>query len=111
MGHWNVIPKSEVPSGTKVLDAVWSMNRKRRLATNKIYKYKARLDVHGGQQELGINYWETYSPVVTWASIRHLLILTLMYGWNTRQIDFVLAYPQAEGECNIYMRIPRDFSF
>jgi hypothetical protein len=81
-----------------VLDAVWSMKRKRRLTTNEVYKHKARLNV----------YWETYAPVVTWASIRLLLILTLMYDWKTIHIHFVLAYPQAEVECDIYM--PRDFS-
>jgi Reverse transcriptase (RNA-dependent DNA polymerase) len=65
--------------------------------------------VHGGQQEWGINYWETYAPVVTWAAIRLVLILTLIYGWYTTQIDFVLAYPQADVECDIYMHIPNGF--
>jgi Reverse transcriptase (RNA-dependent DNA polymerase) len=109
-GHWKVIPRENVPAGTKVLDAVWSMKRKRRLTTNEVYKHKACLNVHGGQQEHGINYWETYAPVVTWASIRLLLILTIMYGWHTKQIDFVLAYPQADVECDIFMRIPKDFT-
>jgi Reverse transcriptase (RNA-dependent DNA polymerase) len=77
-GHWEVVPKEIVPDGMRVLDAIWSMKRKRRLKTNEIYKHKARLNVHGGQQEFGQNYWETYAPVVTWASIRLLLILTLM---------------------------------
>jgi hypothetical protein len=86
------------------------MKRKRRLTTNEVYKYKARLNVHGGQQELGVNYWETYDPVVTWALTRLLQVLTLIYDWKTVQIDFVLAYPQAEVECDIYMRIPKDFS-
>jgi Reverse transcriptase (RNA-dependent DNA polymerase) len=109
-GHWAIVPKAEVPQGTKVLDAIWSMKRKRRLTTNKVYKHKARLNVHGGQQEYGKDYWETYAPVVTWASIRLLLILTLMYGWYTKQIDFVLAYPQADVETELFMKIPRDFS-
>jgi hypothetical protein len=30
-GHWEVLPKEEVPNGEKVLDAIWSMKRKRRL--------------------------------------------------------------------------------
>ena len=109
-GHWVVIPKEEVPMGTKILDAIWSMKRKRRLLTNEVYKHKARLNVHGGQQEHGVNYWETYAPVVTWAAIRLLLILVLIYKWYTIQIDFVLAYPQADVECDIYMKIPRDFT-
>jgi hypothetical protein len=68
-GHWKVVPLKDVPQDTPVLDAVWSMKRKRRLMTNEVYKHKARLNVHGGQQEFGVNYWETYTPVVTWAAI------------------------------------------
>jgi hypothetical protein len=49
--HWKNIPIEEVPPNTKILDAVWSMKRKRRLLTNEVYKHKARLNIHGGQQE------------------------------------------------------------
>jgi Reverse transcriptase (RNA-dependent DNA polymerase) len=108
-GHWRVVKKDEVPEGTPILDAVWSMKRKRRLLTNEIYKWKARLNIHGGQQELGINYWETYAPVITWAAIRLVLVLVLMYKWYTVQIDFVLAYPQADVECDLFMKIPKGF--
>jgi hypothetical protein len=88
--HWKFIPKDDVPKDEPVLDAVWSMNRSR-LLTNDVYKWKARLNLHGGQQEHGVSYWETYAPVVTWAAIRLVLILVLMYKWYMVQIDFVLA--------------------
>jgi Reverse transcriptase (RNA-dependent DNA polymerase) len=32
-----------------------------------------------------------------------------MYDWHTTQIDFVLAYPQAEVECYLYMKMPKGF--
>jgi hypothetical protein len=108
-GHWKVIPIDQVPPKYKVLDSVWSMKRKRRVKTNEVYKHKARLNVHGGQQELGVNYWETYAPVVTWAAIRMILVLVILYDWHTVQIDFVLAYPQADVETDIYMQIPKGF--
>jgi hypothetical protein len=92
-----------------VLSAVWSMKPKRRILTRQIYKWKARLNCHGGQQEHGINFWETYSPVVNWYSIRLFLIISIMKGWETRQIDFVLAFPQADVECDIYMEVPVGF--
>jgi Reverse transcriptase (RNA-dependent DNA polymerase) len=109
-GHWKLVTRQDVPPGQKVLDSVWSMKRKRRVKTNEVYKHKARLNVHGGQQEFGLNYWETYAPVVTWAAIRMVLILVLIYGWHTIQIDFILAYPQADVECDIYMQIPKGFA-
>ena len=72
--------------------------------------HKARFNIHGGQQEHGVNYWETYSPVVTWAAIRLLLVLSIICGWESVQIDFILAYPQAPVECDLYKRIPKGFT-
>ena len=108
-GHWRMIPKSQVPPGTPILPSVWAMKRKRRIESREVYKWKARLNLHGGKQEYGVNFWETYSPVVTWASIRLLLILTILNGWCTKQIDFIQAYPQAPVECDLYMQVPRGF--
>ena len=105
--HWVVIPRSEVPRRQKIMRGVWSMKRKRRVSTGEIYKWKGRLCIDGSSQEQGINYWETFSPVVTWETVRSLLTLAIMNGWETRQIDFVLAFPQAEVECPMYMEVPQ----
>ena len=106
-GHWEVIPKSQMPKGHKIMRGVWSMKRKRPVGTGEIYKWKARLCIDGSSQQHGVNYWETYSPVVTWETIRSLLALAIINEWVTRQIDFVLAFPQAEVECPMYMEVPR----
>jgi histone deacetylase 1/2 len=108
-GHWELISKSEVPKGTIILPAVWSMKRKRRITTNEVYKWKARLNVHGGKQVKNVHYWETYSPVVKWSSIRLFLMIAAIKKWHTRQIDFVLAYPHADIETDMYMELPRGF--
>ena len=54
--HWVLVPKYQVPKGTKVLDAVWSMRRKCRIECQRGIQVEARLNVHGGQQVHGINY-------------------------------------------------------
>ena len=105
--HWVLVPKHHVPKGTKVLDAVWSMRRKRRIESQEIYKRKARLNVHGGQQVHGINYWDTYTPVVAWPVIRFFFILSIIQGWKTRQLDFIMAFPQAPIQTPLYMSIPK----
>ena len=107
--HWSIIPRSGLPEGTRVLPSVWAMKRKRRIATREVYKHKARLNLHGGMMEYGVNYWETYAPVVNWFSIRLFLVVALLFGWHARQVDFTLAYCQAEPECDMYMEIPRGF--
>eukprot|EP00978_Attheya_sp_CCMP212_P002523 scaffold5126_cov29-Attheya_sp.AAC.2 len=107
--HWELQKRSGIPAGKKVLPAVWAMKRKRRVATREIYKWKARLNIQGGKQTKGVDYWETYSPMVTWNAIRMFMTLALVNQWHTRQLDFVLAYPQADVECDMCMEIPRGF--
>eukprot|EP00978_Attheya_sp_CCMP212_P017515 scaffold46797_cov52-Attheya_sp.AAC.1 len=109
--HWLLMKRTSIPKGKKVLPAaVWAMKRKRRITTREIYKWKARLNVHGGKQTKGVDFWETYSPMVTWNSIRTFMTLALVNNWHTRQLDFVLAYPQADVECDMmYMEIPPGF--
>jgi Reverse transcriptase (RNA-dependent DNA polymerase) len=95
-GHWEVVCKTDMPSHAKILPAVWSMKRKRQIKTLEIYKHKARLNLGGHKQEYGVHYHKTYLPVVRWMSIRLLLVLSIICGWSTWQLDFVMAYPQAD---------------
>ena len=74
-----------------------------------MYKWKARLTIDGSKQKYGIHYWETYAPVVTWPAIRLFLVLSIVLKWHTRQLDFVLAYTQADVETDLYMEIPKGF--
>lgn len=107
--HWELVSWDTVPEGAEILTPVWSMKRKRCILTREVYKWKARLNVHGGKQKHGVNFWETYAPVVSWESIRLFLAILLQRSWHTRQIDFVPAYPQAEIECPMYMEM-QEFS-
>ena len=108
--HWKVVPRASVPRNKRVLPSVWAMRRKRRLDTQEVYKWKARLNVHGGKQKYGVDYWETYSPVVQWTTTRLFLILSVLRGWNCRQLDFVAAYPQAPSDVETYMEFPKGIS-
>jgi hypothetical protein len=80
------------------------MKRKRRIDTREVYTWKARLNIHGGKQEYGVHYWETYALVVQWTSIRMCLILSAL------QNCLVLAYPQADVETEQYMEMPKGFN-
>ena len=111
-GHWKIMKVSNVPIGTKILPAVSAMRRKRRILSREVYKWKARLNVHGGKQTHGVDYLETYAAALNWSSIRFFLTQALIHGWHTRQLNFVLAYPQdADVECNLYLEIPQRFTF
>lgn len=110
-GHWEVVCRDDLPANTHVVPSVWSMRRKRHYMTDKVYKWKSRLTFGGHRQRPGIDYDQTFAPVVMWCSIRYFLIHTILNKWQTRQIDFVLAYPQAKVNRPMYMKLPQCFAF
>lgn len=71
-------PIAYLSKGIKVLPSVWAMKRKRDIATRAILKYKARLNVHGGKQEYGVNYNKTYLPDVEWWALRLFFIIAIL---------------------------------
>ena len=79
-GNYSIIKRSKVPKGKIILPAVWQMKRKRDIKTQKIEKYKARLNLDGSKQQKGIHYDQTYAPVASWKFIRLLLILIVKLG-------------------------------
>ncbi len=54
-----------------------------------------------------MNYFEMYALVVTWFAIRLMIIFGIIFCWALQQVDFVLAYPQAPIEMDIYMELPQ----
>ena len=56
------------------------------------------------------NYWETYAPVVQWISVRIMLTLAAIENLHIKSIDFVLAYPEANLDVDIYMELPQGFN-
>ena len=114
---WKIVPRSEmlehyaterrkgVTIKRQQLMMIWSFKRKRDPEGN-ITKHKARLCCHGGQQEWGVNYWNTYSPVVSWSSIRILMTLSNLHNFHTKSVDFVQAFPQAKVKSTIFLKTP-----
>jgi hypothetical protein len=106
-GVMSIVPASSVSEGASIFPAVWAMRRKRRILTREVYKWKARLNLDGSKQVAGRDYDDTYAPVASWETVRMLLGLSLKNNWKTRQLDYVLAFPQAPVERECYMRIPQ----
>jgi hypothetical protein len=104
--HWKLIPCTEVPEGTEVIPSVWSMQCKQDLTMGRVTKHKARLNLHGGKQEFGTNYYKTYAPVVTWFAIRILIVFGILFNWALHQVNSIMAYPQAPIEMGMYMEPP-----
>jgi hypothetical protein len=108
-GNWTIVHRSDLTPDTRVLPSVWAMRRKRKVLDGTIYKWKARLNIDGGKQVHGLDYWETYAPVTSWSTIRMILTLAVVNQWVVKQLDFVQAYPQAPIQTPLYMEIPKGF--
>ena len=109
---YELYPRSKVPRNQRVLRAVWSHRRKTK-PTGEVYRHRSRICVDGSQQTHGVDYEHTYSPVVSWSTVRIMLIISVLNNLKTRQVDYVQAFPQAslsEGE-NVFMEIPRGYNY
>ena len=80
--------------------------KRNRAPDGRLIKHKALLCAHGGLQKWGVNYWETYYPVVNWMSFRSILTQSILRELYTKSVDFVLAYTQADAKTEIFMETP-----
>lgn len=72
-------------------------------------RHKARLVAKGFSQLKGIDYNETYAPVVRYTSIRFLLALAAKYNLLIHQMDAVTAFLNAKLQEEIFMTQPTGF--
>lgn len=102
---WELV---KLPEDRKLVDNRWVFKVKEK-PNGEIERFKARLVVRGFTQEYGIDYEETFSPVVKFTSVRSILAMAAAEGLKTKQIDVTTAFLYGELSENIYMRQPQGY--
>jgi len=75
-GTWDLVPP---PSDCQPVGCKWVFRTKRK-ADGSVDRFKARLVAKGYHQRPGVDYNETFSPVVKPSTIRTVLSIAVMHG-------------------------------
>ena len=84
-------PVVRTPEDVKPVGYKWVFVRKRN-EKNEVVRYKARLVAQDFSQRPGIDYEETYSPVVDAITLRYLVSLSAYHKLHMHLMDVVIAY-------------------
>ena len=74
-----------------------------------IEKYKARFMARGFSQKEGIDYEETFAPMVRYTSIRAIMVLATKLGWKLHQMDVKTTFLNGVVEEKVYVEQPLRF--
>nr|GEV37602.1 putative reverse transcriptase, RNA-dependent DNA polymerase, Gag-polypeptide of LTR copia-type [Tanacetum cinerariifolium] len=82
-GTWEII---ELPKGRNDIKSKWIFKIKYQ-SSGEIDRFKARLMAQGFGQKEGIDYEETFSPVIKMVIFRYLLNVAVSNSWHVFQLD------------------------
>jgi hypothetical protein len=102
---WHLVPPA---SGCKVINCKWVFKLKYK-QDGAVDCHKACLVVKGFKQCLGIDYDDTFCPVVKPAAIRLVLSLAVSQGWVLRQLNVQNAFLHGILEEEVYVTQPPGF--
>ncbi|KAM1170204.1 hypothetical protein ACFX2G_021110 [Malus domestica] len=103
-GTWVLVPP---PSDRSIVGIKWVYKVKKN-PNGSISMYRARLVAQGFSLEQGIDYLDTFSPIVRHTTVRIVLALAASNHWKLRQLDIKNAFLHGDMQEEIYMK-PQGF--
>uniref|UniRef100_A0A2N9F0Q1 Uncharacterized protein n=1 Tax=Fagus sylvatica TaxID=28930 RepID=A0A2N9F0Q1_FAGSY len=103
---WSLVPPN---SSQNQIGCKWVFRIKRH-ADGSIERYKAHLVAKGFHQQPGVDYAETYSPVIKPTTVRTVLSIAISAGWSIRQIDIQNAFLHGYLSEAVFMQQPPGYT-
>jgi hypothetical protein len=103
---WTLVPSH--PS-QNIIGCKWVFRVKRK-ADGSVESHKARLVAKGFHQQAGVDYDETYSPVIKPTTVRTVLSIAISAGWSLRQIDIQNAFLHGNLSEEVFMSQPPGYN-
>ncbi|KAJ9564021.1 hypothetical protein OSB04_009181 [Centaurea solstitialis] len=97
---WDLVPK---PSDANIVGNRWLFRHKFD-SNGRLERYKARLVAQGFSQQPGLDFDDTFSPVVKPATIRTVLSISISRNWPIHQLDVKNAFLHGDLTETVYMR-------
>ena len=85
---WDVVERQP---WMNILPSTWAF-RCKRYPDGFVRKLKARFCARGDKQAEGIDYFDTFAPVINWTTVRLMLILTLILNLSTCLVDYTASF-------------------
>lgn len=101
---WSIVPRTP---NMKTIKPKWVLKRK---LDEDVPKFKARLVARGFTQRAGVDYFDTFSPVIRITSVRLILSYALQMKMEIHHIDVKNAYLNANLDQTIYMEQPEHYT-
>uniref|UniRef100_A0A2N9HUN6 Reverse transcriptase Ty1/copia-type domain-containing protein n=1 Tax=Fagus sylvatica TaxID=28930 RepID=A0A2N9HUN6_FAGSY len=101
-GTWSLVPP---PPSKNIVGCKWVYKLKHN-SDGSISRYKARLVAKEFHEQYGVDYEETFSPIVKPPTVRLVLSLAVSLNWPLRQLDVRNAFLHGTLQEEVYMTQP-----